>query len=174
MLGVLRGGATGAGGGDRLPVRVIDEIPGREHPGQVRPRRRVRDPRTAGRPFRLLGALGPLGGYPAAEEPQFAVDLSAALQDLAPAEAEATVRAFSTYFQVVNIAERVHRIVTLGSPHHGTWLARFALSRNSAQMRQASRWLHALAAREPAERSEAIQHSHQTRSTHSAGSSASR
>lgn len=37
-------------------------------------------------------------------------DLSAALQDLAPAEAEATVRAFSTYFQVVNIAERVHRI----------------------------------------------------------------
>ncbi len=37
-------------------------------------------------------------------------DLSAALQDLVPAEAEATVRAFSTYFQVVNIAERVHRI----------------------------------------------------------------
>ena len=37
-------------------------------------------------------------------------DLSAALHDLAPAEAEATVRAFSTYFQVVNIAERVHRI----------------------------------------------------------------
>ncbi len=37
-------------------------------------------------------------------------DLSAVLHDLAPAEAEATVRAFSTYFQVVNIAERVHRI----------------------------------------------------------------
>ncbi len=37
-------------------------------------------------------------------------DLSAALRDLAPAHAEATVRAFSTYFQVVNIAERVHRI----------------------------------------------------------------
>ena len=37
-------------------------------------------------------------------------DLSAVLHDLAPADAEATVRAFSTYFQVVNIAERVHRI----------------------------------------------------------------
>ncbi|WP_282295342.1 phosphoenolpyruvate carboxylase [Stenotrophomonas sp. PS02289] len=37
-------------------------------------------------------------------------ELSAALQALEPAEAEATVRAFSTYFQVVNIAERVHRI----------------------------------------------------------------
>ena len=36
--------------------------------------------------------------------------LSALLDGLAPADAEALVRAFSTYFQVVNIAERVHRI----------------------------------------------------------------
>ncbi|KAF1685968.1 phosphoenolpyruvate carboxylase [Pseudoxanthomonas broegbernensis] len=36
--------------------------------------------------------------------------LSALLDGLAPAHAEALVRAFSTYFQVVNIAERVHRI----------------------------------------------------------------
>ena len=39
---------------------------------------------------------------------------------------------------------RVHRLVTLGTPHHGTWIARFALSRNSRQMRQFSTWLRAL------------------------------
>ncbi len=47
---------------------------------------------------------------------------------------------------------RVHHAVTIGTPHHGTWLARFALSRNSSQMSQPSRWLQALAASEPAGR----------------------
>ncbi len=47
---------------------------------------------------------------------------------------------------------RVHHAITLGTPHHGTWLARFALTRNSQQMRRASRWLQQLAAREPVER----------------------
>jgi phosphoenolpyruvate carboxylase len=37
-------------------------------------------------------------------------DLNDALTGLPPVRAEAMVRAFSTYFQVVNIAERVHRI----------------------------------------------------------------
>ena len=37
-------------------------------------------------------------------------DLNDALAGLPPERAEAMVRAFSTYFQVVNIAERVHRI----------------------------------------------------------------
>ena len=36
--------------------------------------------------------------------------LAGLLHGLAPAHAESLVRAFSTYFQVVNIAERVHRI----------------------------------------------------------------
>ena len=47
---------------------------------------------------------------------------------------------------------RVHHVLTLGSPHHGTWLARFALTRNGRQMQQISRWLQTLAAREPARR----------------------
>ncbi len=44
---------------------------------------------------------------------------------------------------------RVQHAITIGTPHHGTWLARFAMSRNSRQMQQFSRWLQTLAAREP-------------------------
>jgi triacylglycerol lipase len=47
---------------------------------------------------------------------------------------------------------RVHHAITIGTPHRGTWLARFAMSRNARQMQQQSRWLQALAAREPAGR----------------------
>ena len=45
---------------------------------------------------------------------------------------------------------RLHHVVTLGSPHQGTWLARVAMSPNGRQMRLHGRWLRALAAREPA------------------------
>jgi triacylglycerol esterase/lipase EstA (alpha/beta hydrolase family) len=48
--------------------------------------------------------------------------------------------------------DRVHHALTLGTPHHGTWLARFAMSPNARQMRRHSRWLQALAQREPAGR----------------------
>ena len=47
---------------------------------------------------------------------------------------------------------RVHRAITLGTPHQGTWLARFAMTHNGHQMQQISRWLQSLAAREPAGR----------------------
>jgi triacylglycerol esterase/lipase EstA (alpha/beta hydrolase family) len=49
-------------------------------------------------------------------------------------------------------AARVHHVVTIASPHHGTWLARFAFTRNTHQMQQLSRWLATLAAREHVER----------------------
>ena len=47
---------------------------------------------------------------------------------------------------------RVLGVVTVGTPHHGTWLAGFAVSANARQMRQGSGWLQALASREGAAR----------------------
>ncbi|MEO5698198.1 MAG: alpha/beta fold hydrolase, partial [Burkholderiaceae bacterium] len=44
---------------------------------------------------------------------------------------------------------RVRRIVTIGSPHQGTWLARYSTTVNGTQMRPGSPWLTNLAAREP-------------------------
>jgi triacylglycerol esterase/lipase EstA (alpha/beta hydrolase family) len=47
---------------------------------------------------------------------------------------------------------RVHHIVTIGSPHHGTWLSRFAFSANGTQMRRQGEWLQTLARDEPESR----------------------
>ncbi|GAA0763443.1 alpha/beta fold hydrolase [Ideonella azotifigens] len=47
---------------------------------------------------------------------------------------------------------RVHGVVTMGSPHHGTWLAGFSRRTNGEQMRQHSAWLSTLAASESASR----------------------
>lgn len=44
---------------------------------------------------------------------------------------------------------RVHRIVTLGTPHHGTWPAAHARSTNGAQMRLHGPWVRQLRAQEP-------------------------
>ncbi len=47
---------------------------------------------------------------------------------------------------------RLAHAITIGTPHGGTWLARFAMSRNARQMRVASRWLQTLRQREGAVR----------------------
>lgn len=43
---------------------------------------------------------------------------------------------------------RVHHVLTIGTPHQGTWLARLGHQPNAVQMRQGSPWLQALAASE--------------------------
>ena len=44
---------------------------------------------------------------------------------------------------------RVHHVLSIGSPHHGTWIARWAFSTNGRQMRRHSDWLRELTANEP-------------------------
>ncbi|WP_066272964.1 alpha/beta fold hydrolase [Hydrogenophaga palleronii] len=44
----------------------------------------------------------------------------------------------------------VHSIITIGSPHRGTWLGRFSRVANGRQMRQDGEWLAALYEREAA------------------------
>lgn len=44
---------------------------------------------------------------------------------------------------------RVERIVTIGTPHRGTWLGRFAMTKNARQMHLGSAWHRALAASDP-------------------------
>ena len=44
------------------------------------------------------------------------------------------------WLQTMRADSAVHHIVTIGSPHQGTWLARFSRSLNGQQMRLASSW----------------------------------
>lgn len=58
--------------------------------------------------------------------------------------------AIRAWLRATQGAARVRGVVTLGSPHRGTWLARWALAgRNVRQMCPDSAWLTALAAEEP-------------------------
>ena len=47
---------------------------------------------------------------------------------------------------------RVHRVLTLGTPHGGTWLGRFSRAVNGRQMSLAGDWVVALQRAEPAGR----------------------
>jgi triacylglycerol lipase len=49
---------------------------------------------------------------------------------------------------------RVHRAITIGTPHRGTFLGRFGQTHNTRQMRMGSDWQRQLTAREPAQRFE--------------------
>lgn len=50
------------------------------------------------------------------------------------------------------IDARTAGVVTVGTPHQGTWLAHFGVAPNTRQMRQGGDWFEALRRREPAER----------------------
>jgi pimeloyl-ACP methyl ester carboxylesterase len=60
--------------------------------------------------------------------------------------------AIRAWLSAFDAESRVHRIVTIGSPHHGTWLARWGKTTNGKQMRLDSDWLQRLQAHEPAGR----------------------
>jgi pimeloyl-ACP methyl ester carboxylesterase len=44
-----------------------------------------------------------------------------------------------------NGAARVHRVITIGTPHRGTWLGRFSHTSNGRQMRLSGEWIRDLA-----------------------------
>lgn len=46
-------------------------------------------------------------------------------------------------------ASRVHRVITIGTPHGGTWLGRFSHTVNGRQMRLSGEWIHELARAQP-------------------------
>ena len=50
--------------------------------------------------------------------------------------------------QTMTELNRVHRVITLGTPHHGTWLGVFSHTLNGSQMRLQSSWLRDLQQRE--------------------------
>lgn len=47
-------------------------------------------------------------------------------------------------------ARRVHHVITIGTPHHGTWLSRLSFVTNGSQMRLDSDWMAQLHAQPPA------------------------
>lgn len=52
--------------------------------------------------------------------------------------------------QARRAGRNVYQVITIGTPHHGTWLSRFGVGTNSRQMRPNHEWLTALAADEAA------------------------
>jgi triacylglycerol lipase len=54
------------------------------------------------------------------------------------------------WLRVSGSADRVHHIVTIASPHHGTWFGRFSHAVNGRQMRLGGPWLRELAQALPA------------------------
>jgi hypothetical protein len=53
--------------------------------------------------------------------------------------------AVRAWFNAFDGSRRARSVITIGTPHQGTWMARFGLAHNARQMRPGSEWLSKLA-----------------------------
>jgi pimeloyl-ACP methyl ester carboxylesterase len=60
------------------------------------------------------------------------------------------VRAWLRAYAAQGAAERVAKIVTIGTPHRGTWIASWSMAPNARQMRMGCAWMEALGRGAPA------------------------
>jgi triacylglycerol esterase/lipase EstA (alpha/beta hydrolase family) len=112
----------------------------------------MRKLRAAGVPFVAIDlepVLGSIEHYPALVDA--AVERVERATGMAPVIVGHSMGglAVRAWLQRYDADRRVHRVITIGTPHHGTWLARFAFVANAREMRQSGEWLSALARAEP-------------------------
>ncbi|HET9641813.1 MAG TPA: alpha/beta fold hydrolase [Burkholderiaceae bacterium] len=60
--------------------------------------------------------------------------------------------AVRSWMRITDADKRVHKVITIGSPHNGTWLGRFGRTTNTRQMALGSPWLDELDRQESATR----------------------
>ena len=111
--------------------------------------------RTGGAPFIAVN-LEPL--FASIDRYAAAIDSAVATMALATGQPVLLVGhsmgglAIRAWLDAFGAEARVHRVITIATPHQGTWLARWAHTTNGRQMRLGSDWLRGLQAREPVSR----------------------
>lgn len=103
-------------------------------------------------PVSLEPVFGPIEGYGA--QLDAAVRRMTAMTGLAPVVVAHSMGGLVVRSWLSGRAEHdaLHRVITVGTPHHGTFLAHFSRGPGAFQMRPRSAWLTSLAHAEPAER----------------------
>ncbi len=109
---------------------------------------------AAGHPFRAVN-LEPVFG----SIDDYAPIIEAAVQDVTRVTGKAPILvchsmgglAARAWMRASAGRPRVHHVITIGSPHGGTWLGRFSRAKNGSEMRLASSWIEGLAGHEAGE-----------------------
>ncbi len=112
----------------------------------------MRDFRERGIPFvavNLEPVFGSIDDYPQIIEVAVArIEMATAMPVVLVGHSMGglAIRSWLTKFRA---DQRVRHVITIGTPHQGTWLARYSTTVNGAQMRPGSPWLTNLAGGEP-------------------------
>ena len=110
----------------------------------------MRDFRAAGIPFSAVNlepVFGSIDAYvPIIEEAVERVRTATGLPPVLVCHSMGGLAA-RAWLRKANGAGRVHHVVTIGTPHRGTWLGRFSHTGNGAQMRLDGPWVQSLAER---------------------------